>query len=74
MGEGAPLSQREKVVLRCMITRPEDNLVEIADGLCRSINTIKAQKKSLYKKLGVGNRADAVRVGAAYGRRRGESA
>jgi LuxR family maltose regulon positive regulatory protein len=40
---------------------------EIGAELYLSINTVKSYKKSLYRKLGVVTREDAVRVGRELG-------
>ncbi|WP_432726649.1 response regulator transcription factor [Variovorax sp. W6] len=64
-GEPAPettsiaLSSRELKVL-CMIARGATNR-QIAEETHRSINTIEAQVKSVYRKLGVNSRTQAVR-------------
>ena len=55
----SPLSSRELKVL-CMIAGGSTNR-EIADATHRSINTIEAQVKSMYRKLGVRSRTQAVR-------------
>ena len=54
-----PLSSRELKVL-CMIASGSTNR-QIADATHRSINTIEAQVKSMYRKLGVRSRTQAVR-------------
>ncbi len=55
----SPLSSRELKVL-CMIAGGSTNR-QIADATHRSINTIEAQVKSMYRKLGVRSRTQAVR-------------
>ncbi|MFD9738221.1 LuxR C-terminal-related transcriptional regulator [Umezawaea sp. NPDC059074] len=53
-----PLTDRELSILRVMPGSGSQR--EIAAALHLSINTVKAYTKSLYRKLGVGARADAV--------------
>jgi LuxR family maltose regulon positive regulatory protein len=53
-----PLTDRELSILRVMPGSVSQR--EIAGELYLSINTVKAYTKSLYRKLGVGSRADAV--------------
>lgn len=56
------LTKREKAVLR-ELTRPESFTVEqIAARLSVSANTIRTQMKSIYTKLGVTSRKDAVQL------------
>jgi LuxR family maltose regulon positive regulatory protein len=52
-----PLSERELSVLRILA---EHTNREIGAALCISDNTVKAHLKSIYGKLGVGSRRDAV--------------
>lgn len=53
-----PLTRRELVVLEHL---SEDvTLEEIAATLWVTRNTVKSQVRSLYRKIGVSNRADAV--------------
>lgn len=54
----APLTERERVLANWLTT--DLTLAAIADELCVSINTVKTQAKSLYRKLGVSTRDDAV--------------
>ena len=54
-----PLSERELQVLRLLGT--ELNGPEIARELTVSLNTMRTHTKSIYSKLGVNNRQDAVR-------------
>lgn len=54
------LTDREKVLAGWLIT--ELTFTEIAARLHVSINTVKTQTRSLYKKLGVASRAEAVRA------------
>ncbi|MFC8923276.1 LuxR C-terminal-related transcriptional regulator [Cellulosimicrobium sp. NPDC057127] len=60
-----PLTERELAVLGALPTM-ESN-VEIAADLFVSVNTVKAHLKSVYRKLGVGTRRDAVRRGRELG-------
>jgi LuxR family maltose regulon positive regulatory protein len=53
-----PLTDRELSILRVMPGSVSQR--DIAAELYLSINTVKAYTKSLYRKLGVGSRADAV--------------
>ena len=53
-----PLTRRERVVLANLA---EDvTLEEIAARLFVTRNTVKSQVRSVYRKIGVSNRADAV--------------
>jgi LuxR family maltose regulon positive regulatory protein len=54
-----PLSEREQVVLRYLPTLMSNP--EIASELFVSVNTVKTHLKSIYRKLGVSHRRDAVR-------------
>ncbi|MDF2559392.1 MAG: helix-turn-helix transcriptional regulator [Microbacterium sp.] len=58
------LSARERVVLRELMTGA--SLRTIAADLNVSPNTLKTQVRSIYRKLDVANRADAVEKAAAY--------
>jgi LuxR family maltose regulon positive regulatory protein len=53
-----PLTNRERSVLLLLPTMMSN--VEIADELFVSVNTVKVHLKSLYRKLGVNNRRQAV--------------
>jgi LuxR family maltose regulon positive regulatory protein len=53
-----PLTNRERSVLQLLPTMMSNN--EIADELSVSVNTIKVHLKSLYRKLGVKSRRQAV--------------
>jgi DNA-binding NarL/FixJ family response regulator len=65
---GMILTRREQVVLSNL---SEDvTLEQIASKLFVTRNTVKSQVRSVYRKLGVSNRADAV----AWARRAGISA
>jgi DNA-binding CsgD family transcriptional regulator len=55
---GEPLSERERVVLAEL--RRDLSLEQIAQRLWVSRNTVKTQVRSIYRKLGVATRADAV--------------
>lgn len=59
------LSQRERVVLTAL--DQSGTLPEIASSLYVSRNTIKAQLRSIYAKLGVSSRTEAVAVGRQLG-------
>jgi LuxR family transcriptional regulator, transcriptional regulator of spore coat protein len=62
-----PLTRRELVVLEHL---SEDvTLEEIASTLFVTRNTVKSQVRSLYRKLGVSTRADAVAWARAAGLR-----
>jgi LuxR family maltose regulon positive regulatory protein len=54
-----PLSERERVVLRYLPTLMSNP--DIAAELFVSVNTVKTHVKSIYRKLGVCHRRDAVR-------------
>jgi LuxR family maltose regulon positive regulatory protein len=60
-----PLTERELAILGVLPTM-QSNL-EIAEDFFVSVNTVKAHLKSLYRKLGVGSRRDAVRRGRELG-------
>ena len=55
-----PLTEREEAVLIYLPTMAAN--AEIAAALSISENTVKQHLKSIYRKLGVRNRRDAVRV------------
>lgn len=63
--DGALLSEREREIVRA-ITR---NLAvpEIAKSLFISVNTVKTHIKSIYRKLGVNSRADAIKRAKSLG-------
>ncbi|MGV8965615.1 MAG: helix-turn-helix domain-containing protein [Cellulomonas sp.] len=61
----AALSPRERIVL-CNLSE-DVTLVEIAAVLWVSHNTIKSQVRSVYRKIGVGTRAEAVAWARAAG-------
>jgi LuxR family maltose regulon positive regulatory protein len=54
----APLSQRERTVLRYLPSTL--STAAIADDLYVSVNTVKTHCKSIYRKLGARGRRDAV--------------
>lgn len=60
-----PLSAREATVLRYLCSRL--TYQEIAAALYVSINTLKSHVRTIYRKLGVATRADAVDVGRRVG-------
>ena len=60
-----PLTDREMSILRLLPGSATQR--EIGAALYLSINTVKAYNKSLYRKLGVGGRQDAVRVARQLG-------
>lgn len=60
-----PLTDRELSILRILPGSASQR--EIAAALFLSINTVKAYTKSLYRKLGVGSRAEAVTAARALG-------
>ncbi len=62
---GGVLSRRELTVLRLLASRL--TTTEIAGALFVSPNTLKSHMKSIYRKLDVSSRADAVREGEAHG-------
>ncbi|MCD2262734.1 LuxR C-terminal-related transcriptional regulator [Dietzia aurantiaca] len=64
-GELGPLSERELVVLRALTSGATNR--QIAEAGHVSINTVKTQLRSAFRKLGVSSRGDAVVVA----RRRG---
>ncbi|MBE1877886.1 response regulator transcription factor [Myceligenerans pegani] len=53
------LTRRERVVLEGLMNK-EETLEQIAETLFVTRNTVKSQVRSLYRKLGVSNRAAAV--------------
>lgn len=64
---GEPLTRRELVVLAEL--DEHTTLEEIANRLFVTRNTVKSQVRSVYKKLGVSNRAEAVAQARALGLR-----
>lgn len=61
------LTRRERVILSNL--DEETTLDEIASRLWVSRNTVKSQVRSVYRKLGVSTRADAVARARQYGLR-----
>lgn len=59
------LTLREREVLVALATAP--TIEAVASGLYVSVNTIKTQLRSIYRKLGVSSRDDAVRVARLRG-------
>ncbi|WOQ16067.1 helix-turn-helix transcriptional regulator [Raineyella sp. W15-4] len=55
-----PLSKREAIIARRL--RDPGTLSDIAASLCVARNTVKTQVRSLYRKLGVSTREDAIAV------------
>jgi LuxR family transcriptional regulator, maltose regulon positive regulatory protein len=64
-----PLTNRERSVLLLLPTMMSNN--EIADELCVSVNTVKVHLKSLYRKVGVSSRREAVARARELGLLRG---
>jgi LuxR family maltose regulon positive regulatory protein len=64
-----PLSARERDVLRFLPSRLTTR--EIASECFMSVNTVKAHLKRIYRKLGVGTRAEAVERAVLLGELRG---
>jgi LuxR family maltose regulon positive regulatory protein len=60
-----PLTEREMVVLKYLPTMLKAG--EIADDLFVSVNTVKAHLRSIYRKLGVSNRREAVEQARVQG-------
>jgi LuxR family maltose regulon positive regulatory protein len=60
-----PLSPREVTVLRYLCSRLTYS--EIAAALFVSLNTLKSHVRTVYRKLGVASRADAVETGRRLG-------
>lgn len=56
--DAVDLTERELVVLAALAD--DTNLAEVAARLHVSLNTVKSQLRSTYRKLGVGRRADAL--------------
>ena len=61
------LTRRERVILSNL--DEETTLEEIASRLFVTRNTVKSQVRSVYKKLGVSNRAEAVEFARQFGLR-----
>jgi LuxR family maltose regulon positive regulatory protein len=62
---GEELSERELAVLRLLPTHLSQR--EIGESLYISVNTVKTHIKSIFRKLGVSSRADAVARGRSLG-------
>jgi LuxR family maltose regulon positive regulatory protein len=60
-----PLTNRERDVLRSLPRHLTND--EIARDLFVSVNTVKSHLRSIYRKLGVTSRAQAVRRARALG-------
>jgi LuxR family maltose regulon positive regulatory protein len=60
--EGEPLSRQELRVLRLLVSG--QTYAEMAETLIVSPNTIKTQVSSIYRKLGVSRRAEAIAAAA----------
>jgi len=60
---GRPLTVRERVILEAL--HRDETLEQIARRLFVTRNTVKTQVRSLYRKIGVSTRAEAVRWAAA---------
>lgn len=56
----APLTRRELVVLRELRENENVPLRRIADSLHVSLNTVRSQTRSVYRKLGVSSRSQAL--------------
>ncbi|WP_345476651.1 LuxR C-terminal-related transcriptional regulator [Nesterenkonia rhizosphaerae] len=59
------LTERERVVLSSLAHH--SSVAEIAEDLVVSRNTVKSQLRTLYRKLGVAGREEALAVAAAHG-------
>lgn len=64
---GAPLTHREMVVLSHLTD--DRTLEDVARTLFVSRNTVKTQVRSLYRKLGISTRAEAVTCARRMGLR-----
>ncbi|WP_149203612.1 LuxR C-terminal-related transcriptional regulator [Actinotalea subterranea] len=62
-----PLTRRERVILSNL--DETTTLEEIASKLFVTRNTVKSQVRSVYRKLGVNTRADAVACAREFGLR-----
>ncbi|MGZ4199515.1 MAG: response regulator transcription factor, partial [Thermoleophilia bacterium] len=63
--QSEPISPAELRVLALLPTHL--TIHEMAERLCVSTNTVKTHSKALYRKLGVGSRAEAVEEARALG-------
>jgi len=59
-----PLTEREQAVLAYLPTMLKS--AEIASEMFVSVNTVKTHQRAIYRKLGVGNRRDAVDQARAH--------
>jgi LuxR family maltose regulon positive regulatory protein len=59
------LTTRERVILRELMRGPNEG--DIATRLHVSVNTVKSQRRSLYRKLGAGSREEALAEALAHG-------
>lgn len=64
-GYFAPLTERERDILRYLQSSMSTS--EIAEILYVSVNTVKTHQRSIYQKLGVGSRREAVRSALELG-------
>ena len=60
-----PLTRAECEVLDALAS--DETIPEVAEELCLSVNTVKSHLQSVYAKLGVAKRGDAVRVARRIG-------
>lgn len=65
LGEIIPLTKREQMVLEALVET--GSLEEIAARLFVSLNTVRTQLRSVYRKLGVTSRVEALNVAARNG-------
>ena len=63
--ETPAMTPRESRVLELLATG--NSYLEIGRELRIELNTVRTHIRSLYKKLGVGNRAEAVNLGWSFG-------
>jgi LuxR family maltose regulon positive regulatory protein len=59
------LTARERIILRELMRGPNEG--DIAARLHVSVNTVKSQRRSLYRKLGAGSREEAIAEAIAHG-------
>ncbi|MFS0713092.1 LuxR C-terminal-related transcriptional regulator [Microbacterium sp. 2P01SA-2] len=64
-GVAPQLTVRESIVARHLVDTA--NVEEIAARLHVSVNTVKSQRRSLYRKLGASSREEAIAAALAYG-------
>lgn len=60
-----PLTVRERVILRELVH--SSSVTEISQRLHVSVNTVKSQRRSLYRKLGAASRDEALAIATAHG-------